>query len=524
MRGLLTGLSSATRCTGTIGESVMLLHKSNPARPFASQHDGSAVVFQRGSRRISSSASSCSSGRGSAVRNAAQGFLSRLKGLYLEMQMFRDRQLDVAAAEEARGGMARILEENDRVLSATTGSAKYATHGRNGSEAQNLRCRSPLISRNPTLCPRSVLFVPCSKPRALAKVPTLPADCFILDLEDSVGGGSKRQARENLRAFIEEVQREQETQRAAQAATAGGGSDGWYPRLVVRINSPDYNPATAMLDLELVGQLGPAIEGIALPKTTVNTHQLIKDYVYPSHQLWAFFESPRSVIQAPLICEQGVYQYAVMGYNDLSAALQLPLDAPSLVSGTTDGGPVSEAVKESLYISTRLPLWQSTVHVLLAARAHDMFVLDGVFNDPTDKVGFRRSLQECRRLGLNGKTLIHPDQITPTNTLYTPAEAEVLWAHRVIEEVQRFEGGVSTVDGKMQEGCHQRQAEYVLALHRSAELEKRRSMSKALQGTADTGASRQSADCTIAADAAGDNVIQSGPRPRRTPSRHRPVV
>ncbi|KAK7195595.1 HpcH/HpaI aldolase/citrate lyase family [Novymonas esmeraldas] len=485
-------------------------------------------------RNVASSSKAGGSGTGSGDGGS---FFGALRGLYRDFQLYQDRKLDAELAAEAQEGVTRLYRASDggtssRTASSSSGAAAAAAGigagqlgGVHSPEHGSLH-----ISRNPSLCPRSVLFVPASKPRALAKIPTLSADCFILDLEDSVAPGSKRQARENIRAFVEELQQERRAQRGSSggAAVAAAGADavdavsptvadlrGGYPRLVIRINSPDYDSATAMLDLQLVGLLGPTIEGVAVPKTTVRTHQLIKDYVFPEHQLWAFFESPRSVMEAPLICRQGVYRYAVMGHNDLGAELQLPMTASSPLShlAATPGSrdELSDAAHESLYIASRLPLWQSTVQVLLAARAHQMFVVDAVFNDPTDKAGFRRSVQECRQLGLDGKTLIHPEQIEPTNAAYTPAEAAVAWAQRVVEAVQRSGGGVATVDGKMVEELHQRQALQLLALHRSAQME-----------MAATAASVPATDATTAAagDVIGDAAVR---QPRRTPSRHRPV-
>ncbi|CBZ27475.1 conserved hypothetical protein [Leishmania mexicana MHOM/GT/2001/U1103] len=530
MKRLIAGMVGAPRGADLFGGAAAFLHTANLLDPVL--RDSTAAATRAPRRSLSSSSSSSSSAFsgsprcGSADASVVKGVLGRLRQLYLDFQIYRGRQLDAAAAVEQR----RHGDSDDAAFSTAAAAAKAKKHGDQAGDAQARGRCSPLISRNAALCPRSVLFVPGSKPRALAKIPTLPADCFILDLEDSVGVASKRRARENIQAFVDDLQKEQRTQRGAQATTgtAGGGeaaaeAGDAYPRLIVRINSPDYDPVTAMLDLQLVGLLGPAIEGIALPKTTVRTHQLIKDYVYPSHQLWAFFESPLSVMQAPLICGQQVYRYAVMGYNDLSAELQLPMATPPTLPGATDGDPVSEDVKGSLHIAARLPLWQSTVQVLLAARAHHMFVIDAVFNDPTDKAGFRRSLQECRLLGLDGKTLIHPGQIEPTNAAYTPAEAEVAWAQRIVEAVERSGGDVTTVDGAMAEDLHQRQARHVLALHRSAELEKTLRKSEAPQGTAGIGVSKEAAEGTTVTGVAGGDSNETGRQPRRTPSRHRYV-
>ncbi|KAG5478039.1 hypothetical protein LSCM4_05437 [Leishmania orientalis] len=528
MRRLVADVADAP-CWGGAGRgNAAFLHERSP--PLAFLRGGSTAATRTPRRGFWSS--SPSSRRGSTDMGAGKGFSGWLRRLCFDFQLYRDRQLDAVALKKAQGGIEGFYgDKGGPSLSTGAASIESTEDSRQTSEAHARRSRSPLISRNPNLCPRSVLFVPGSNPRALAKIPTLPADCFILDLEDSVGRASKRRARENVQAFVEDLQKEQRIQRATQATTgaatgaveAAAEAGDTYPRLIVRINSPDYDAATAMLDLQLVGLLGPDIEGIALPKTTVRTYQLVKDYVYPYHQLWAFFESPLSVIQAPLICKQQVYQYAVMGYNDLRTELQLPMVTPSPLPGATGGDPVDEAFKESLYITARLPLWQSTVQVLLAARANHMFAIDAVFNNPTDKAGFRQSLRECRLLGLNGKTLIHPSQIEPTNAAFTPVEAEVLWAQRIIEAVERSEGGVTTVEGDMIEELHQLQARRVLALHRSAKLEKTLLRTEAPKGGADAGALKEAADGTTATGLTGADGNESGRQPRRTPSRHRPL-
>ncbi|KPI84253.1 hypothetical protein ABL78_6687 [Leptomonas seymouri] len=474
----------------------------------------------------------CASSRGCAGDAGGRdnvSFLQKLKNLYREFQLSEDRKLDAVAAAEALEGQDRFFDD-ERFDGPRHPSLAGGRRSLSGTSFQD----SPLISCNPSLCPRSVLFVPGSKPRAMEKITSLNADCFILDLEDSVGCSSKRQARENIRNFVEGLQKKQRMHRDAQVSTtanavfkrqvgeteaaahtdAGSASASAvtaetssgthrYPRLIVRINSPDFDPATAMLDLQLVGLLGPAIEGVAIPKTTPRSYSLIKDYLHPNHQLWAFFESPQSVIQAPTICKQHVYQYAVMGYNDLSMKLQLPMASAS--SPSDDG--LSGAAQESLHIAARLPLWQCTTQVLLAARAHNMFVMDAVFNDPTDKVGFRRNLQESKALGLNGKTLIHPGQIEPTNAIYTPSTDEVTWATRIVEAVQGAQGGVATVDGKMVEDLHKREALRLLAMHRSTEAERQlRAREAAEEGKAGE-----------AAEGSEDGTRE----PRRAPSRHR---
>jgi citrate lyase beta subunit len=189
------------------------------------------------------------------------------------------------------------------------------------------------------------------------------------------------------------------------------------------------------------------IEGVALPKVTVATHGGIKQYLAPGHSLWAFFETPEGIQDIEAICRQGVYSYAVIGYNDLRAELQLPMRPSS-----------SQFAKA--------PFFYSCSRLILAARASHMHPIDGVFNDPHDAAGFMDDCVAGRELGFAGKTLIHPAQIEATNAVYTPPHEEVEWARRVLEAVRAAGGGVATVDGKMVEEMHARQAQRIL--HRAA--------------------------------------------------------
>lgn len=79
-----------------------------------------------------------------------------------------------------------------------------------------------------------------------------------------------------------------------------------------------------------------------------------------------------------------------------------------------------DIMQTEISIISQLPLYYSTLAVLFASRANHMYVLDGVYNDPTSASGFMRSLRICKALGCNGKTLIHPSQIAPTNAIYLP--------------------------------------------------------------------------------------------------------
>jgi len=147
----------------------------------------------------------------------------------------------------------------------------------------------------------------------------------------------------------------------------------------------------------------------------------------------AMIETAAGVLAAPEIAPETAGLIA--GTNDLRADLRLPLDA------------------------TREPISAALQWIVLAARAAGVAAFDGVFNRLDDPDGFLAEAEEGRRLGFDGKSLIHPDQIAPCNRAFAPSEAEVERARRLVEA---FQGGAERFDNEMIERMHIEAARRVL--------------------------------------------------------------
>jgi citrate lyase subunit beta/citryl-CoA lyase len=126
----------------------------------------------------------------------------------------------------------------------------------------------------------------------------------------------------------------------------------------------------------------------------------------------------------------------IAGTNDLRADLRLPLDA------------------------AREPISAALQMIVLAARAAGVAVFDGVFNNLEDGSGFLREAEEGRRLGFDGKSLIHPSQIEPCNRAFAPSAAEVERARALIDA---FRGGAERLGDEMIERMHIEAAKRILA-------------------------------------------------------------
>jgi len=115
----------------------------------------------------------------------------------------------------------------------------------------------------------------------------------------------------------------------------------------------------------------------------------------------------------------------------------------------------------------RRPLLTALGLVLLAGRAHERAVLDGVHLDLDDAEGFAASCRQGSELGFDGKTLIHPTQIDPANAAFTPGAEEVARARRIIAAYGEAAGGARgavRIDGRLVEALHVEAARRTLAL------------------------------------------------------------
>ena len=274
---------------------------------------------------------------------------------------------------------------------------------------------------------RSLLFVPGSNPRALEKARALPADGLIFDLEDAVAPATKQEARATVTA-----------------ALAAGGYGG--RELVLRVNALDSPWGHA--DLAAVATM--PIDAVLIPKVEsadrVRLTAALLDTLGapPDCFVWCMLETPLGVLNAREIAAASPRLAAlVLGTSDLTKDLH------------------------ALHARDRLPLLTALQLTLLAARAYGLAALDGVHLDLSDEEGFAFACRQARELGFDGKTLIYPKQIEPTNTAFAPSGEEVAWSRRVIAEyaeAMRSGKGIVLVDGKLIENLHVDNARRVVAL------------------------------------------------------------
>lgn len=267
---------------------------------------------------------------------------------------------------------------------------------------------------------RSVLYLPASNERAVAKARTLPCDVAVLDLEDAVAPEMKLEAR------------------AAAVTTAREG--GFGPRLGVRINALDTpwgaDDLAALHDAPVDLIVAPKVESAAM------VHALSRD-LRPGVDLWAMIETPRALVDLKDIAEaDGALSGLMMGVNDLAKDLK------------TGAAPDREPLKP----------WLAAI--VAHARANGLSVIDGVFNRIKDEAGFAAECAQGRLYGFDGKSLIHPSQIEGANAAFGASREEIEWARKVIAAFAAPDAdglGVIRVEGEMVERLHLEQAQALLA-------------------------------------------------------------
>jgi citrate lyase subunit beta/citryl-CoA lyase len=278
---------------------------------------------------------------------------------------------------------------------------------------------------------RSVLYMPGSNARALEKAKSLPADGVILDLEDSVAPDAKEAAR----------------QQVVDAVKAGGFG---AREVFIRVNGVD----TPWHADDLAAAAHAAPDAILVPKISnpemleLIGRRLLDMGTDHKTRVWAMIETPLAV------------------FNILSIAAEAK-DSESRLSGFVMGTNDLAKDTRARLVAGRAPMLAWLSNCVAAARIYGIDILDGVYNDIGNAHGFELECRQGVELGFDGKTLIHPNQIGPCNTAFSPSPEEVALARKMIAAFDLPENkskGVVSIDGRMVERLHADMARRTVAI------------------------------------------------------------
>ncbi len=274
---------------------------------------------------------------------------------------------------------------------------------------------------------RSVLYVPGSNTRALEKTKSLSADAFIFDLEDAVSPEIKEDARKNIVKTLTQ-------------------NDYGKKQTVVRVNPLSshwgYDDLIAAANSNATAVLLPKVESADMVR---QSESILYEANAPDDlTIWCMMETPRSMLHAEEIASaSSKIRAIVMGTSDLAKDLG------------------------ALHTRERVPFLTSLCLCIMAARAADVAIVDGVHLNLKDDEGFNYACQQGRELGFDGKTLIHPKTISKANEIFSPSTNEISWSKKIIQahkEAASHGEGVVVVDGKLIESLHVEGAKRTLLL------------------------------------------------------------
>ena len=226
------------------------------------------------------------------------------------------------------------------------------------------------------------------------------------------------------------------TRRLPRALLAQALAEGGYGARakIVRVNGLDTEWGRADLETFAAAiQSGVQIDAVLIPKVSSPADLDAVAAVIPDVPLWAMMETAAGMLNAPAIAAHPRLEGMVMGTNDLAKELG------------------------ARFRPDRLAMQAGLGLCLLAAKAHGLVILDGVYNAFKDDEGLRGECEQGRDMGFDGKTLIHPAQLEIANAAFAPSEAEIDLAQRQIAAFTEAEAagqGVAVVDGRIVENLH----------------------------------------------------------------------
>jgi citrate lyase subunit beta / citryl-CoA lyase len=279
---------------------------------------------------------------------------------------------------------------------------------------------------------RTLLFIPGNNKRFIGKARSLNADIICFDLEDSVPLNEKQNARDIVSEALDKKE------------------DYGNRNVYVRINS--YESGIAIQDLDAI--VSDEIDGVVVPK--VNHEKEVRHLVTRLTELERQKTMSKKMgIMASIESAQGL----VNSYSIATSDLRVKMLVFGVFDFLYDMGLdyVQDGIEYS-FARAKIPI---------DARAAGIGAIDAIWQKIDDLEGLMRDAGTARRLGYQGKCVIHPKQLEPVKSVFIPSNNEIEWARKVVQALEEtmYKGkglGAVTVDGKMVDAAHYRQAKFVL--------------------------------------------------------------
>jgi malyl-CoA/(S)-citramalyl-CoA lyase len=302
---------------------------------------------------------------------------------------------------------------------------------------------------------RSELAVPGSNPSLFEKSAKSKADVIFLDLEDAVAPSDKEQARRNVIAALNDL-------------------DWGNKTLTVRINGLDTH--YMYRDVVEVVEECPRLDMILIPKVGVAADVYALDMIVTQIEtakrrdkrigFEVLIETALGMANVDAIAQSSRRLEAMsFGVADYAASTRA---RTTIIGGVNpDYGVLADKNHEGRRSYFWADQWHAAqTRMLIASRAYGLRPIDGPFGDFSDPDGYLAAAKRAAVLGYEGKWAIHPSQVELANQVFTPSEAEVTKARRILEAMDRAakEGkGAVSLDGRLIDIASIRMAETLLS-------------------------------------------------------------
>lgn len=302
---------------------------------------------------------------------------------------------------------------------------------------------------------RSQLAVPASNTALFEKAARSQADVIFLDCEDAVAPSEKAAARRNVIAALNEIDWGAKTM---QVRINGLDTEYMYRDVV------DIVEACPRLDMLLIPKAGVAADVYALDMLVSQI-----ELAHPRARRIGFdvlIETALGLANVDQIAQSSRRIEALsFGVGDYAASVRAR--STIIGGGHPDYGVLSEGEAQARTFHPA-DLWHyAQSRVLVACRAYGMRPIDGPFGDYSDAQGYAAAARRAAALGYEGKWAIHPSQIALANDAFTPAEAELAQARRILaamEQAQAQGRGAASLDGRLIDIASIKLAENLLRL------------------------------------------------------------
>ena len=301
---------------------------------------------------------------------------------------------------------------------------------------------------------RSELAVPGSNPAMFEKAASSAADVVFLDVEDAVAPDDKAQARKNIIQGLNDI----DWGRKSMMVRINGLDTHYMYRDVV-----DIVEACPRLDMILIPKVGTAADVYAIDMMVTQIETAMGRTKRIGFEV--LIETALGMANVEAIAQSSKRLEAMsFGVADYAASTRA---RTTVIGGVNkDSGVLTDrdADGKREYFWTD-PWHAAQTRMMVACRAYGLRPIDGPFGDFSDPDGYVAAANRAAVLGYEGKWAIHPSQIALANQVYTPSEAEVTRARRIMQamdEAAKAGKGAVSLDGRMIDIASIRMAEALL--------------------------------------------------------------